>query len=227
MKCELCNYPDGTHGDWCPQGINEENQQLREQLKKTFKVIETERAENVELRRQVNALNETIDHMNFQLGEACLKIAEYERKPLEEVKAWSDGLKQGVLNKLTALEAELAGMTKARDTFYNDMLMYKQACNDLVEFRETLFGAVKKRDRQIKALKISVQDREARADYSANCAKQLSEKLADRDARILVLEVAIESYFGPLCYNCKSKECHCCHVTPLKQVLNGSGKESD
>jgi hypothetical protein len=93
--------------------------------------------------------------------------------------------------ELAAREAELAGMTKARDTFYNDMLLYKEAAEDLIEFRETLFCAIKKRDAQIKSLKISVQDREARADYSAGCAKRLSEQLVDRDARIAVLEEAL------------------------------------
>ena len=36
-----------------------------------------------------------IDHLKFQLGEACLKIAEYEHTPLEDVKVWCDGLRKG------------------------------------------------------------------------------------------------------------------------------------
>ena len=50
-----------------------------------------------------------IDHMQLQIGEASLKIAEYEGVPLIEVKAWCDGLKQGYVD----LEKENAELREA------------------------------------------------------------------------------------------------------------------
>ncbi|HML33833.1 hypothetical protein [Sporomusa sphaeroides] len=39
---------------------------------------------------------------------------------------------------------ELKGMTEARDTFYNDMLLYKKSCDDLIKFRDEQFDKIDK-----------------------------------------------------------------------------------
>lgn len=51
--------------------------------------------ENGDLIELKNQQIDEIKHLEYQLGEACLKIAEYEHTPLEEVKAWCDGLREG------------------------------------------------------------------------------------------------------------------------------------
>jgi predicted nucleic acid-binding Zn-ribbon protein len=106
-------------------------------------------------------------------------------------------------DKLAAREAELAGMTKARDTFYADMLLYKKACNVLIKFRETLFGAIKKRDGQIKNLKDCIDD--DRFDF--NVAQEA------KDARIAELEEALS----------KAKETALSCVTKIRHGLGAGG----
>lgn len=90
--------------------------------------------------------------------------------------------------QLAAREAELAGMTKAKDTFYNDMLLYKEAAEDLIEFRETLFKAIKKRDGKIKWLESEIQRVQGTLFGQMGYVANLESKLAARDARIAELE---------------------------------------
>lgn len=42
------------------------------------------------------------------------------------------------------LQAQLNGMTEARDTFYNDIVRYKKSCDDLIKLRDELFGKIDK-----------------------------------------------------------------------------------
>lgn len=51
---------------------------------------------------------------------------------------------RGLEKERDNLQAQLNGMTEARDTFYNDMLLYKKSCDDLIKFRDELFGKIDK-----------------------------------------------------------------------------------
>lgn len=44
--------------------------------------------------------------------------------------------KADLIKQVAELTAELKGMTDARDTSYKDMVMYKDACNKLVQVRD-------------------------------------------------------------------------------------------
>ncbi|WP_371378848.1 hypothetical protein [Sporomusa aerivorans] len=72
-----------------------------EKLGKPIRYLSQEFPEYVE---PVDNLQAQISHLEYQLGEACLKIAEYERQPLEEVNAWCDGLRKGYTDLQAAYE---------------------------------------------------------------------------------------------------------------------------
>jgi regulator of replication initiation timing len=159
MTCELCGKE--VHADWCPTGLLIENAELKQQVE------------------ELTSDNTTLQAANEHLKTTFAVSPAFEKEVME----WWQKERPELFNKLAAREAELAGMTKARDTFYNDMLLYKKAADDLIEFREVLFGAIKKRDGQIKNLKDCIDD--DRFDF--NVAQEA------KDARIAELAEALEA----------------------------------
>lgn len=139
------------------------------------------RQENIELRRQVELYKGDMEHYKEL---AKVNIDEFFKAK----------------DQLATREAELASMTKAKDKFYNDMLLYKRQCDKLIDFRETLFGAIKKRDKLL----------EYQIEYDANL-------LADRDARIADMREILQDVLSD------------CHLTDgMRNEIEKriSGKES-
>jgi chromosome segregation ATPase len=71
---------------------------------------------------EIERLQKDLNHTHFQLGEACMKIAEYEHSDLREVKKWSDGLKSNIEQQLQQAQArakKLENVAKAAKEWDN------------------------------------------------------------------------------------------------------------
>lgn len=81
---------------------------------------------------------------------------------------------------VTELIAELKGMGKAKDTFYNDMLLYKKSCDDLIKLRDELTARAEKA--------------EAEATKLDNSLHQQVNRAFQAEGRVKVLEGALEPF---------------------------------
>lgn len=89
-------------------------------------------AEAEKLRPKLESAEKDRDNLQAQLQAA--KISIKDREARAEYSA----------DCAVKLANELKGMTEARDTFYNDMLLYKKSCDDLIKFRDEQFDKTDK-----------------------------------------------------------------------------------
>lgn len=109
-----------------------------------IKLFEKSWQDNAGLRAKLEAANDKVLELDNLATAKTDEITDLE----EELSATKTLLlSEGVNKKLIAqdrdnLQNELNGMTKARDTFYNDMLLYKKSCDDLIKLRDEHFNKI-------------------------------------------------------------------------------------
>lgn len=155
--------------DWGLMAVTKERDEAKQELLDVFdNVIGARCADDVG--RHLAELRVNLYDMRKERDEARRQAFDFEKK-YEEARTWEHAARmtaealRGSESECEDLRQQVESITKVKNEFYDDMCRYKQACTDLINFRETLFGAIKKRDnqiresrRQVKELKIEMED---------------------------------------------------------------------
>lgn len=92
------------------------------------------------------------------------------------------------------LQAQLNGMTEARDTFYNDIVRYKKSCDDLIKLRDELFDKVDALTAERDNLQAQVNSLKTTLEHCDLARDKWLNKYVDLQAANAVLRGALEYY---------------------------------
>ena len=115
--------------------VEQERDMYRDSAKTKNSAIDILQADIKKAELRNDRLQKSINHLQFQLGEACLKIAAHEHIPVDKVQLWCDGLRKGY----TDLEAQVGVLQSAlevADDTINQLLVIADEFNP--DFRKEL-----------------------------------------------------------------------------------------